>query len=31
MGGTPEEMTAQIRKDSATYGKILKEAGVEPQ
>jgi len=31
MGGTPEDMTALIRKDSATYGKILKEAGVEPQ
>ena len=31
MGGTPEEMTALIKKDSATYGKILKEAGVEPQ
>jgi tripartite-type tricarboxylate transporter receptor subunit TctC len=31
MGGTPEEMTTLVRKDSATYGKILKEAGVEPQ
>jgi len=31
MGGTPEDMTALIRKDSATYGKILKESGVEPQ
>jgi tripartite-type tricarboxylate transporter receptor subunit TctC len=31
MGGTPEDMTALIRKDSATYGKILKEAGVVPQ
>jgi tripartite-type tricarboxylate transporter receptor subunit TctC len=31
MGGTPEDMTALIKKDSATYGKILKEAGVEPQ
>ena len=31
VGGTPEDMTAVIRKDSATYGKTLKEAGVEPQ
>jgi tripartite-type tricarboxylate transporter receptor subunit TctC len=31
MGGTPEEMTALIRKDQANYGKILKEAGVQPQ
>jgi tripartite-type tricarboxylate transporter receptor subunit TctC len=31
MGGTPEEMTALIRKDSANYGKVLKESGVEPQ
>jgi tripartite-type tricarboxylate transporter receptor subunit TctC len=31
MGGTSEEMTALIRKDTATYGKALKEAGVEPQ
>jgi len=31
LGGTPEEMVEAIRKDSAMYGKIFKEAGVEPQ
>lgn len=31
VGGTPEEMTDTIRKDSAQYGSILKAAGVEPQ
>jgi tripartite-type tricarboxylate transporter receptor subunit TctC len=31
MGGTPADMTALIQKDSAMYGKILKESGVEPQ
>lgn len=31
VGGTPEDMTAVTRRDAATYGKILKEAGVEPQ
>ena len=31
IGGTPEDMTEMIRKDSAQYGTILKAAGVEPQ
>jgi tripartite-type tricarboxylate transporter receptor subunit TctC len=31
VGGTPEDMAAVTRRDAATYGKILKEAGVEPQ
>ena len=31
VGGTPEDMTDTIRKDSAQYGSILKAAGVEPQ
>jgi tripartite-type tricarboxylate transporter receptor subunit TctC len=31
MGGSPENMTSLIRKDTATYQKIFKEAGVEPQ
>jgi tripartite-type tricarboxylate transporter receptor subunit TctC len=31
LGGTPEEMTEAIRKDSAQYGSVLKAAGVEPQ
>ncbi|MEJ5990446.1 tripartite tricarboxylate transporter substrate binding protein [Ramlibacter sp. PS3R-8] len=31
IGGSPEDMTNIIRKDSAEYGRILKAAGVEPQ
>ena len=31
VGGTPEDMTDTIRRDSAQYGSILKAAGVEPQ
>jgi tripartite-type tricarboxylate transporter receptor subunit TctC len=31
LGGTPEEMTEAIRKDSAQYGSVLKASGVEPQ
>jgi tripartite-type tricarboxylate transporter receptor subunit TctC len=31
IGGTPEDMAELIRKDTAMYNKLLKEAGVEPQ
>ena len=31
IGGSPQDMTNIIRKDSAEYGRILKAAGVEPQ
>jgi tripartite-type tricarboxylate transporter receptor subunit TctC len=30
-GGSPEDMATLIRKDTAMYNKLLKEAGVEPQ
>ena len=31
IGGTPQSMTDVIRTDSAMYGQIIKQAGIEPQ
>ena len=31
IGGTPQAMGDVIKQDAAMYGKILKEAGIEPQ
>ena len=31
IGGTPEAMAEVTRQDSAMYGKIIKDAGIEPQ
>ena len=31
IGGTPQSMSDVIRTDSAMYGQIIKQAGIEPQ